>query len=132
MTKDVIPHPVLPGHYLVGADVDLHVDSNLHDLFPGNPRRLHLPGITAPGNPSGERLEPGVEPPGQEVSAGEEGGNPRRLSLAQLQHHAVHLPYVDVVAVDQLLIQNFPAELHVSLPSVAAEWPPGRAPKQED
>jgi hypothetical protein len=114
----VISHPTLPGCSLVCSEIDFYVDTDLHDLFPGNPEGFQLTRPESVCQPAGQGLQAGMKSPGQQMSAGENGRYSRREVLSKLQHDAIHLPHVDAAAIDQLLIQDFLSELHFSLPSV--------------
>ena len=52
-----------------------------------------------------------MQPTGQQVAAGEDGGDPGRPSFAQLQGDAVYLAHVQIISVHQLLVEYLPAEV---------------------
>jgi hypothetical protein len=57
-----------------------------------------------------------MQPLGEEVSASENGGDPRWRSVAQLEYDSIDLPYVQTSPVHQLLIQDLAPDVHLIRP----------------
>jgi hypothetical protein len=57
-----------------------------------------------------------MESVGEEVSAGQNGRHPGRRSIAQLEHDAVDLTDLQLIAIHQLLVQHLSPKIHVSHP----------------
>src|SRR4051794_568762 len=121
---------MFPGRSLVRCDISLHIHPDLHDLLPGYAQGLSPARSESSRQQPGKGLEARMKSPGEQMPAGENGAHSRRSVLPQLQDDAIHLPHVAAAAIDQLLIQDLSPELHLSLPSVEAGWPPAPAPRR--